>query len=679
MPWRPGTGGEGSVRDHHRRSGRAGQGGHRVLLRAGLDRRAPRGARHPGRHRRVPGRGRPGRRGDHQLRASPGSQRHGGPGRGERDHGRLQARLLPCGAGRVAGGEPRTVGPRGLAVDQRPGAAPGRQRPGPRPPRHQLHGRRLRSGLPCERHDRPGRRADRAQRVRDQAAAARAGHPGPARAVVDVSGRKRGDVPVGAAQRGRGPRARRGRRLGRADQDLRVRGQPADRQRRGRAQGPGRHPGPDGRLRRRGPLQRRLGPGPGARPATRERRVHPGRRAAVAVRARGARPRRPGRRGQDRAGRGVRAGRPVPDAPGGRGHPDRGRGRGERRDVDGVPAVRLGAVVGPLGPGRGLAAASPPGAGRGIAVEISLAGKVALVTGVGPNIGSGIALALSRYGAKVACNDVDEPAIKACLDRIERNGGEAMGAPGDVTDEKAVQGYLTAVLERWGHIDILVNNAALLGGRGVLDETAADFEQAVRVSSLGYFLNTKHVGRAMAERGIKGSIVCISSSNAWSGTAGIIAYAFHKGGVNNFVSAAAMALAPYGIRVNSFTPTAPNPDNPELLAERARAGVGPGGVLVHGRAGGLGGPTGDEPWRRPSRWPGERSPMVPMGTTGTPTDIGHAVAWLCSDYARLITGTDLVVDGGARAKNFAYAPAAPEDLAGPLPLIVLDSTQLPEG
>jgi len=171
----------------------------------------------------------------------------------------------------------------------------------------------------------------------------------------------------------------------------------------------------------------------------------------------------------------------------------------------------------------------------------------------------------------------------------------------------------------------------------------------------------------------QGSIVCISSSNGWSGTAGIIAYAFHKGGVNNFVRAAAMDLAPYGIRVNSFTPTAPNPDNPELLAERARAGLGPGGVLQQ-RGPGLGGPAGGEPWRRLSRWAGQRAPMVPMGTTGTPTDIGHAVAWLCSDYARLITGTDLVVDGGARAKNFAYAPADPDDLAGPLPLIPLDET-----
>ncbi len=306
-------------------------------------------------------------------------------------------------------------------------------------------------------------------------------------------------------------------------------------------------------------------------------------------------------------------------------------------------------------------------------MEISLEGKVALVTGVGPNIGSGIALALSRYGARVACNDVDESAIKACLARIERNGGEAMAAAGDVTDEPAVRRYVGGVLERWGHIDILVNNAALLGGRGVLDESAEFFERAVRVSSLGYFLNTKHVGRSMAERGIKGSIVCISSSNGWTSSPGIIAYAFNKGGVNNFVRAAAMDLAPYGIRVNSFTPTAPNPDNPELIAERARAGLSPGGILNQ-RGGGLGGPTGDEPWRRPTRWAGQRAPMIPMGTTGTPTDIGHAVAWLCSDYARLITGIDLVVDGGARAKNFAYAPAAPDDLAGPLPLIVLDET-----
>jgi NAD(P)-dependent dehydrogenase (short-subunit alcohol dehydrogenase family) len=308
-----------------------------------------------------------------------------------------------------------------------------------------------------------------------------------------------------------------------------------------------------------------------------------------------------------------------------------------------------------------------------LTVEISLEGKVALVTGCGPNIGSGIALALARYGAKVAVNDVSKESIDACIARIERNGGEAMPAPGDVTDEASVQGYIRSVLERWGRIDILVNNAALLGGRGVLDETAEAFQRAVLVSAMGNFLNTKHVGRAMAQRGIKGSIVCISSSNGWNGSAGVCAYAFHKGGVNNFVRAVAMDLAPYGIRVNSFTPTAPNPDNPELLAQWQREGRTPFG-LRPGASGGLGAPEGTDEWRKPARFEGPRNPMVPMGTTGTPTDIGHAVAWLCSDYARLITGTDLVVDGGARAKNFAYTPAGPDQLAGPLPLIVLDET-----
>jgi len=312
-----------------------------------------------------------------------------------------------------------------------------------------------------------------------------------------------------------------------------------------------------------------------------------------------------------------------------------------------------------------------------MSMEISLEGKVALVTGVGPNIGSGVALALARYGAKVACNDVDEAVIKTAMARIERNGGAAMAAPGDVTDEAAVRGYVDAVLARWGRIDILVNNAAMLGGKGVLDESADFFERAVRVQSLGLFLNTKYVGRAMAERGIRGSIVCISSSNGWNGSAGVIAYAFNKGGVNNFVRAAAMDLAPYGIRVNSYTPTAPTIDNPELLAELAAQGR-PADMLNAGRkGGGLGGGTGEEPWRRPARWTGERPPLVPMGSTGTPTDIGHAVAWLCSDYARLITGTDLVIDGGARAKNFAYFPAGPEDIAGPVPLIGLDDTPAP--
>jgi NAD(P)-dependent dehydrogenase (short-subunit alcohol dehydrogenase family) len=303
-------------------------------------------------------------------------------------------------------------------------------------------------------------------------------------------------------------------------------------------------------------------------------------------------------------------------------------------------------------------------------VEISLDGKVALVTGAGPNIGSGIALALARYGARVACNDRDFEAAKASSRRIERNGGTALAVSGDVSSEDDVLANIGQVLEAWGRIDIVINNAADLHARGILEEDLASFNRAVTVAAAGNFLFTKHAAIAMIERGIKGSVVSILSSNAWQGAAGFIAYAFHKGGLANFVRAAAMDLAPYGIRVNSFSPTAPRPDNPELLA-RMRA---EGRTELRGP---VRPPAGERPswWRPAGTFDVRRN--IPMGEPATPTDIGHCVAWISSDYARLITGCDFVVDGGARAKYWAYTP--PADNAGPAPLIPLDLTELSDG
>lgn len=300
-------------------------------------------------------------------------------------------------------------------------------------------------------------------------------------------------------------------------------------------------------------------------------------------------------------------------------------------------------------------------------MEISLDGKVALVTGAGPNIGSGIALALSSYGAKVACNDFNLEAAEASVRRIERNGGTGMAVSGDVSDEADVKTYIGKVLDAWGKIDILINNAALLGGRGLLSETLENFNRAVNVSAAGNFLNTKHVAISMIERDIKGSIVSILSSQAWHGMPGVIAYSFHKGGLANFVRTAAMDLAPYGIRLNSLTPTAPRPDNPELIAQRRQAQDGPGRPFT-------GDPDDAPEWWRPLGTV-DAVRNTPMGELSTPTDIGHCIAWVCSDYARLITGQDFVVDGGARVKHWAYTP--PEDNAGPAPLLPLDVTESP--
>ena len=103
-------------------------------------------------------------------------------------------------------------------------------------------------------------------------------------------------------------------------------------------------------------------------------------------------------------------------------------------------------------------------------MDVSLTGKVALVTGAGPNIGSGIALALSRYGAKVACNDLAADAAKAAVRRISRNGGEGLALTGDVSVEADVVANIAAVLDAWGRIDIVVNNAAWLHTNHILEE-----------------------------------------------------------------------------------------------------------------------------------------------------------------------------------------------------------------
>src|SRR5713226_8107059 len=114
-------------------------------------------------------------------------------------------------------------------------------------------------------------------------------------------------------------------------------------------------------------------------------------------------------------------------------------------------------------------------------MDISLEGKVALVTGTGPNIGSGLAHMLAKYGARVACNDLKPEAAEAAVRRIERNGGTAMGIPGDVTSESDVTGYVSKVLDAWGKIDVLVNSAGILGGRGVLDYDLESYNRQILV------------------------------------------------------------------------------------------------------------------------------------------------------------------------------------------------------
>ena len=164
----------------------------------------------------------------------------------------------------------------------------------------------------------------------------------------------------------------------------------------------------------------------------------------------------------------------------------------------------------------------------------------------------------------------------------------------------------------YGHIDILVNNAAITSSPGLLDEDLATFRKVVDVILAGTFNCTQHVAKQMVAQGTGGAIVNVASTSGHRGKAGAIAYQSAKAGILNFSRACAIELAPHGIRVNSLTPT--------------QTGM----------------PVGGKPAR-----PDTEVPLsVPRGRWGKPRDQAQAVLFLVSDNADFITGADLPVDGG---------------------------------
>jgi NAD(P)-dependent dehydrogenase (short-subunit alcohol dehydrogenase family) len=266
---------------------------------------------------------------------------------------------------------------------------------------------------------------------------------------------------------------------------------------------------------------------------------------------------------------------------------------------------------------------------------VRLAQKIAIVTGTSPNIGGGIAEGLAEEGATVVCVDVAADNAGQCAEGIRRSGGQALGITCDVTDEGQVEAMVARVRQAYGGIDVLVNNAGILGGLGVLEMPVERWSRQIAVNLTGTFLCTKHVARLMVAQQRRGSIVVVVSTAGHQGQAGNIAYSTSKSGLLNFTRAAAMDLARHGIRVNSLTPTA---TDTEEAADRAVA------------------------WGRPRPEPRPRgldfAKMVPMGRLPSPRHYARAVAFLASDDAELITGTDLRVDAGAIAKYWPWIPNA---------------------
>ena len=249
--------------------------------------------------------------------------------------------------------------------------------------------------------------------------------------------------------------------------------------------------------------------------------------------------------------------------------------------------------------------------------------KVAIVTGagsVGPGWGNGRATTVRfvEEGAKVFAVDRTEQALKETMER----------APGiathlcDVTDSAAVAAMVRACVERYGRVDILVNNVGGSAPGGPVEMSEEVWDAQVDFNLKSVFLGCKHVLPVMEQQG-GGAIVNIASASGirWSGSAQV-AYAATKAGVIQLTRVVAVQYAPKRIRVNSVVPGQLHTPMVETRLAKQRMGGDVQALLA------------------------SRQKRIPLGFAGDGRDTANAVLFLASDEARFITGTELVVDGG---------------------------------
>lgn len=261
-----------------------------------------------------------------------------------------------------------------------------------------------------------------------------------------------------------------------------------------------------------------------------------------------------------------------------------------------------------------------------------LEGRTAIVTGAGGYIGSAFAAGLAAEGANVVCTDLVEAAAETTAQTIRGAGGDALAVAGDVTDAAHAADAVAAALDRWGRLDVLVNNAMIFNHKGLMTMPVEEFRQQVDICLTGALVFTRAAAEAMIAAGHGGSIVNILSTAAWQGQPGNIGYSTAKSGLINFTRSAAMELAPHDIRVNGFTPSATQPKDSD------------GEALLRGAA------APDLPFRN------DFFGLMPMNRLPGPADYVPSVVFLASDDSAMITGSNITVDGGATAKYWPLMP-----------------------
>ncbi len=251
---------------------------------------------------------------------------------------------------------------------------------------------------------------------------------------------------------------------------------------------------------------------------------------------------------------------------------------------------------------------------------MKLKDKVAVVTGAGLGIGKGVAQVFAREGAKVVVLNRTAQNAEETVAEIKAEGGDAIVAECDVSNEEQVKAAIALTIEHYGQLDLLVNNAGIGVYKSVLDATSEEWDKCLAVNLKGVFLCSKYAIPHMQKVG-KGVIINMSSVHAHATANGVAPYCASKGAITALTRNMAIDYGPT-IRVNSIAPGwVWTPLIEHLFSEYPD----PQGMVK------------------------KVSQRQVMKRMGTPEDIGQATAFLCSDEASFITGTELLVDGGLTA------------------------------
>jgi NAD(P)-dependent dehydrogenase (short-subunit alcohol dehydrogenase family) len=251
-----------------------------------------------------------------------------------------------------------------------------------------------------------------------------------------------------------------------------------------------------------------------------------------------------------------------------------------------------------------------------------MTGKVAIVTGAAQGIGLATSRLLAKEGAMVAVTDIQADAGHEAVEEINQTGGTAQFWQLDTTDEQAIKKVFGDVVNVYGRLDVLVNNAGISGvNKPTHEVTLEEWNRVISINLNGGFLCTKHAIPYMKSAG-GGSIINLSSIYGLVGAADSPPYHAAKGGVRLMSKTDAMIYAPDGIRVNSVHPGFIwTPMVEDFLRSQ--------GDLAEGRR--------------------QIDELHPIGHMGEPDDIAYGILYLGSDESKFVTGSELVIDGGYTA------------------------------